>query len=252
MKASRAVVTGSTGIAASCARQLAAEGSLVFLISLEADSCLQLAEELGEAAAGWFAGDLRDELIAEEGFAAAAEALGHFDAVLATAGGSARLLGDGWIHEMTLDAWNASIGLNLSTTFLTAREAIRHMQARGGSLVMTSSVLASAPQPENFASHGYAAAKAAINGLTIALASAYGRDGIRVNSVAPGLVSTPMANRAAQDPTIVAFARRKQPVSQGMLAADDVAAALCWLAGSAGVTGQNFAVDGGWSVTSTS
>jgi NAD(P)-dependent dehydrogenase (short-subunit alcohol dehydrogenase family) len=117
---------------------------------------------------------------------------------------------------------------------------------------MTSSVLASSPQPESFTTHGYAAAKAAISGWTGSLAAAYAADGIRVNTVAPGLVRTPMAQRAAEDPDIVAFAARKQPLAGGLLTAEQVATGLAWFVTADTITGQVLAIDGGWTVTSTS
>jgi NAD(P)-dependent dehydrogenase (short-subunit alcohol dehydrogenase family) len=246
------VVTGSSGIAAACARRLAQLGDEVFVISRDGAKCEALAVSLGKAGAGWFAADLQVESEAVSAFEVADRTLGRIDAVIAVAGGSARRSGDGWLHEMTLDAWDAALRLNLTTMLLTAREAIRHMRARGGALVMTSSVLASAPQPDGFTTHGYAAAKAAISGWTVPLAAAYARDGIRVNCVASGLVRTPMAQRAADDPEIVAFAARKQPIVHGMLTPEQVADAMCWLVGAEGVTGQVVAVDGGWEVTSTS
>ena len=246
------VITGSSGIAAAAARQLSREGHSVFVISRDATDCAELVRELGTHGAGWAAADLQSEEAATTAFADAASALGRIDAVVAVAGGSARRFGDGWAHEMSLDAWYASLSLNLTTMFLTAREAIRHMRTAGGALVMTSSVLASSPQPDGFATHGYAAAKAAISGWTRPLAAAYAADGIRVNTVAPGLVQTPMAQRAAEDPDIVAFAGRKQPLAGGLLTAEQVAAGLAWFVTADTVTGQVLAIDGGWTVTSTS
>lgn len=246
------VITGASGIAAATARQLAADGDRCFIVSRSEASCARLVSSLGSSGGGYFVADLQNESEAEGAFAAAAEALDGFDAVVAVAGGSARRFGDGWIHDMSLDAWNSSLNLNLTTMFLTAREAIRHLRGRGGSLVMTSSVLATSPQPDNFTTHGYAAAKAAISGWTVPLAAAYASDNVRVNTVAPGLVHTPMAQRASEDAAIVDFARRKQPLQKGLLTPDQVADALCWFVRSDGVTGQVLAVDGGWSVTSTS
>jgi NAD(P)-dependent dehydrogenase (short-subunit alcohol dehydrogenase family) len=248
----RVVITGASGIAAATARQLAAEGDHCFIISRSEESCAEVTAELGDFGAGYFIADLQSEPETENAFEAAAKTLDGFDAVVAVAGGSARKFGDGWIHDMSLDAWNASLGLNLTTMFLTARESIRHMREHGGSLVMTSSVLATFPQPDNFTTHGYAAAKAAITGWTVPLAAAYASQNVRVNTVAPGLVHTPMAKRAAETPAIVEFAQRKQPLQHGLLTPELVADALCWFVRAEGVTGQVVAVDGGWSVTSTS
>jgi len=245
------VVTGSMGIAAATASQLSAKGDNVFIVSLDPVSCKELVDSLGDGA-GWFAANLEDEQQAVDAFAAAEECLGKVDAVVAVVGGSARSQGDGWLHDMTLEAWDAALSLNLTSMFLTAREGIRRMRGNGGSLVMTSSVLVTSPQPDNFTTHGYAAAKAAIAGWTKSLAAAYAPDGIRVNTVAPGLVRTSMTQRAEQEANIVTFARRKQPLVRDLLSPDVIAEAMCWFVHCEGVTGQVLSVDGGWEVTSTS
>jgi NAD(P)-dependent dehydrogenase (short-subunit alcohol dehydrogenase family) len=88
-------------------------------------------------------------------------------------------------------------------------------------------------------------------GLSHAVATTYARERIRSNVVAPSLVMTPMARRAANNPDTVAYAERKQPLARGFLQAGDIAAAVAWLCGdaSAQITGQVIAVDGGWTVS---
>ena len=248
----RILVTGASGIAAAASRLLAARGDNVFVVSRDGAKCAALAGELGAGAAGWQAADLTREEATVEAFAAAEAALGSIDGVIAVAGGSARRFCDGWLHNMTLDAWNAALEMNLTTMFLTVREAVRHMRAGGGSIVMTSSVLATSPQADGFSTHGYAAAKAAITSWVVPLAAAYARDRIRINVVAPGLVRTPMARRAAEDEQILAFAARKQPLVGDMLSAETVGQAMLLMLDAEAVTGQVLAVDGGWMVTSTS
>jgi NAD(P)-dependent dehydrogenase (short-subunit alcohol dehydrogenase family) len=122
---------------------------------------------------------------------------------------------------------------------------------RPGSIVVISSVLASHPSPEMFATHAYASVKGSAQSLVLAMASYYAPHGIRVNAISPGLVDTPMSARAASDPTTMAYATRKQPLVKGMIDAADVAsAALFFLSDEArAITGQVLHVDGGWSVT---
>ena len=119
-----------------------------------------------------------------------------------------------------------------------------------GSIVLVTSVLAAHPS-SLFVTHAYAAVKGAEVSLTRAMASFYGKDAIRVNAIAPGLVRTPMAERAATDSTSVLYATRKQPLAAGLLPPEDVAATGLFLLSdeSRYVTGQVIDVDGGWGVT---
>jgi NAD(P)-dependent dehydrogenase (short-subunit alcohol dehydrogenase family) len=86
------------------------------------------------------------------------------------------------------------------------------------------------------------------------MAAAYLRDAIRVNLLVPSLTDTPMAARAAADAAILAYTARKQPLAGPLLDPDEVAAAAMFFLSneSRAVTGQSLAVDGGWSIVSTS
>src|SRR6185312_3705986 len=86
------------------------------------------------------------------------------------------------------------------------------------------------------------------------MAATYINDRIRVNLLVPSLTDTPMATRAASDAHIQAYAARKQPLAGPMLDPDEVAkAAVFFLSDdSRAITGQSLAVDGGWSIVSTS
>ena len=255
------LITGSTGIAEAAALQCAAEDATVFVISRTPDNARGLAERVAAAGgrAGWAAADLTQEIETDAAVNAAIDRFGRIDGLFSVAGGSGRRFGDGPIHQITMDGWDRTLELNLRSQALVARAATRIMLDQAptsvgsrGSIVLVSSVLATSPVPELFATHAYAAAKGAIVALATTMAAAYAANGIRVNTIAPGLTATPMSARAATDPATSEFVRRKQPLLQGFLTADDIANAAIYLLSdeARAVTGQCLAVDGGWSVTS--
>lgn len=247
------LITGATGIAAACARSLAAEGASVFVIARKLEQCEALTDDLASEGLemSWALADLTDEPETEAALAAASEYLPGFDGLVAVAGGSGRRLGDGPLHEVPMEGWLGTNEINGHPTFLAVRGALRAMTGVGGSIVIVSSILASHPVPALFATHAYAAAKGAANALTRSLAAYYAPQGIRVNALAAGLVATPMSQRAADDPATVAYSARKQPLAGGFLDPVDIANAALFLLSdeSARITGQIIEVDGGWGVT---
>ena len=257
------LVTGSTGMAAVAAQRFSAEGAAVFVTSRTEGHCRDLATRI-EAAGGrvaYRAADLTDETEVEGAVGACIEAFGRVDGLFSVAGGSGRRFGDGPIHEVSAEAWDATLTLNLRTQALVCGAVVRRMRDQApnesgtrGSILLMSSVTATDPVPELFGTHAYAAAKGATTALMTAMAATYLADRIRVNAVAPSLTRTQMADRAAADARILAFARLKQPLAGEMLDPDEVAhAAVYFLSDeSRAVTGQLLKVDGGWSVASVS
>ncbi len=254
------VVTGSTGMAASAARAIAAEGGTVFAVSRTAAHLASLEAEIRDAGGRclWHAADLRREEEVQAAFAAFDERMGRLDAVYGVAGISGRRFGDGPIHRATLEGWETVLRANATTQFLVAREAVTRMLAQDpdgsgsrGAVLLMSSALATSPAPGFFATHAYAASKGAVEALARSLAAYYARDRIRVNVVAPSLVATPMSRRAQDDPAILAYLADKQPLARGPIAADAVTATALHLLSSdaAMVTGQVVAIDAGWGVS---
>jgi NAD(P)-dependent dehydrogenase (short-subunit alcohol dehydrogenase family) len=244
------VITGATGMAAAAARRFLAEGARVVVISREPGEEVTVKGPYVRA-------DLTDEKASARAFATARDALGRLDAVFAVAGGSGRPLGDGPLHDVSLQAWDATMALNATTGFLAAREAVRSMRKQRpdddgvrGSIVLMASVSAFDPAPERFGTHSYAASKAAVLGLTKAAAAYYVGEGIRINAVAPATVDTPMAQRAKSDPETLEYLRVKQPLAAGLLEPDDIVDTAVYLCSreSRRVTGQTLVVDGGWTV----
>jgi NAD(P)-dependent dehydrogenase (short-subunit alcohol dehydrogenase family) len=257
------LVTGSTGIAAASAIRFAAEGAEVFVGSRNEAHCRELVAQIVAAggSAAYRPTELTDELQVEKLVDATIDTFRPIDGLFAVAGGSGRRFGDGPIHEVSGDAWDATLALNLKSQALVCREVVRRMRVQEpnesgtrGSILLMGSVTATDPVPELFGTHAYAAAKAATVGLMTAMAATYLADRIRVNALAPSLTRTPMASRAAGDERILAFARRKQPLAGEMLDPDEIAhAAVYFLSDeSRVVTGQLLKIDGGWSVSSVS
>ena len=246
----RVLITGSRGIAAGLAAELAKYDYQIYLLGGDSEDSKSLASELS-AVVGFSAIDLRDESAVEKGFQDAIEKLGGLDHVVSIAGGSGRTFGDGPIENISKLAWEQTLELNLTTAFLTAREAIKYFKGSGGgSLTLTSSVLATSPSPQFFQTNAYAVAKGAINAMVSTLSSSYLTNKIRVNAVAPSLVATPMAKRAAENPEISEFTKRKQPLAPHQLPVNQVVAGYVYLIENKAVTGQVLEIDGGWSTIS--
>ena len=171
----------------------------------------------------------------------------RLDILVNTAGISGRRLGDGPVDECTEGAWDAVLETNLKSVFLCCKHAIPKLRAAGGgAIVNVSSVLGLVGGDVDFATHAYAASKAGIIGLSRAIAVHYARDGIRCNVVAPGLVATPMSERAQHDQTIRARLADLQPLTADFGSPEDVAGAALYLATAGFVTGAVLTVDGGW------
>ena len=247
------VVGGTTGLGLSAARAFVKEGARVVVVGRNEASAAEAQAFLAGSGVA-VAGDAVDSATIDRALDRAESTFGGFHGLYHVAGGSGRRFGDGPAHRLTDDGIRKTLMLNLESLMVSNRAAIaRFLERRQAGVILNmGSVLAGSPSPEFFATHAYAAAKAAIVGFSRSAAACYATRNIRINVVAPGLVETPMAQRAARDEAILAFIRLKQPLDGGRIGRpeDLDGAAVYFLSDeSAFVTGQVLAVDGGWTVS---
>lgn len=247
------IIGGTSGLGLAAAIRCREEGAKLVVVGRDADKTRTAQDILGDGALA-LSGDATNAATIEQAILTAVQNFGGFHGLYHVAGGSGRRFGDGPLHEMTDEGWEKTLHWNLDSVMLSNRAAlqyfVKHQQA--GVLLNMSSVLGYSPSPKYFATHAYAAAKAGIIGFSRSIAAYYAPHNIRVNVIAPGLVETPMSQRAFKDQEIMNFISTKQPLQQGRPArAIDLADTAVYLLSdrSALVTGQVIAVDGGWTVT---
>ena len=233
----RAVVTGGAhGIGRASVEAFVAAGAQVTALDIDATAlaalpCRTLAIDLTDAAA----------------VAAFASGAGEVDILFLCAG----VVETGTILDCDEAAWARSFDLNVTAMYRMARALLPGMVARRAGSIITMSSVASSVRgvPQRFA---YASTKAAVVGLTKAIAADFAADGIRCNAICPGTVATPSLDarmHATGDhaATLAAYTAR-QPIGRLGQAAE-IAALAVYLASDAAAftTGQCHIIDGGWS-----
>jgi len=226
-----ALVTGATGaIGGAIARALEAQGVRVLRHGFRNCDC----------ARGCLKADLRGEKDIEALFLQAEERLHGIDILVNNAGIA---LPQQLITDTTTEQYDDLFALDARGVFLCCRRALPHMiRQKWGRIVNISSVWGTAGGSCEAA---YSAAKAAVVGLTKALARETAPSGVTVNCVAPGAIDTPMNGRLSA--AELAALAREIPVGR-LGTPEDVARAVCFFAGedAAYITGQTLCVDGGW------
>lgn len=253
-------IVGSTGIAGATAKLAAQAGAQIFIASRTEENCRALVEDIRTSGgiAEFCVADQTQVAQVEKAVAACVERFGRIDAAFNVAGISGRRFGDGPLHECTEEGWDMTLNTNTRGMFLFCRAQLNQMLQQTvsenglrGNILNMASVLGFSPQRDFFATHAYAASKGAIISMSRAMASYYAPHKIRVNVIAPSLISTPMSQRAQTNSKILDFMKIKQPLVEDLIPADDVArAALFLLSDEARViTGDVLTVDAGWSVS---
>jgi glucose 1-dehydrogenase len=247
-----ALVTGaSSGIGAGVAKALAAEGANVVInYSSNPEKAEAVLQEIRQKGGEGFIfkADVSDEKQVAEMFQATIRKFGTVDILVNNAG----LQKDARFHDMTLDEWNRVLSINLTGQFLCAREAIREFLKRGvvmersksaGKIICMSSVHEVIP----WAGHAnYSASKGGVMMLMKSIAQEYAPLKIRVNSIGPGAIRTPINHAAWQTPEAYTQLLKLIPAKR-IGESEDIGSAAVWLASddSEYVNGITLFVDGG-------
>jgi 2-hydroxycyclohexanecarboxyl-CoA dehydrogenase len=239
-----AVVTGAaSGMGLAIARHLADAGNRVALLDRDADAARAAAAEIPGVGALGVEADVSDRAAVDAALTEVRAELGPVE-IMVTSAGIDEFVS---FTDITEEAWNRVVAVNLSGTFHCLQAAIPDMLDAGWGRIVTISS-SSAQSGAKRMAH-YVASKGGVIGLTKALAVEYAPNGITVNTIPPGFIDTPMARRAE--------ARGDMPSIDGIAAAtpvrragtpDDIAAACAFLCSDAAgyITGQSLNVNGGW------
>jgi 3-oxoacyl-[acyl-carrier protein] reductase len=233
-----ALVTGATGgLGSAIARALHQQGAVVALSGTRAQVLDQLAGELKDRV-HVLPCDLADKAQVEALVPKSEERMGRLDILVANAG----ITRDNLLVQLSDEAWDEVIAVNLTASFRLARAAIKGMmRRRSGRIIGITSVVAVTGNPGQ---GNYTAAKAGLIGLLKSLAQEYAKRGVTANCIAPGFIATPMTDKLNEKQRDAILAR----VPAGRLgAATDVAAATVFLASEEAsyITGQTLHVNGG-------
>jgi NAD(P)-dependent dehydrogenase (short-subunit alcohol dehydrogenase family) len=244
------VMGGTSGLGLASAKAFISHGASVVVVGRSEHTCRVAASELGPKAEV-ISGDASVPETVQQAIAAFTSRNERIHGLFHVAGGSGRKFGDGPLHELTLDGWNETLRLNLTSVILSNQAIIQYFlkMNMAGSILNMSSVLGYSPSPKYFSTHAYAASKAAIIGFSQSIAAYYASSNIRVNVLAPSLFVTPMSERAATDEKIMQFIKTKQPLDGGRAGhPEDIAGAASFFMSdsSSFTTGQVLSVDGGW------
>ena len=235
-----AIVTGGgSGIGLATAQLFAEEEARVVVFDIQPSNTEALRVDLTAPAE------------VEEAIRSVISRFGRLDILVNVAGGSGRKWGDGPADSCTLEGWDKTLRLNLDSVFYCCKYGLQAMLPRGrGVIVNVASVLGLVGGDEDFATHAYASSKGAVISLTRSIAAYYAPRGIRANVLCPGLIATPMSQRAQESDHIRSRLPELQPLTGEFGSPRDVAQAALYLASaeSSFVTGSVLTVDGGWTV----
>ena len=240
-----ALITGAgAGIGEATAERFIQEGAKVLVADRDADLAASVAARLGDSAQACVA-DVSKATEVRAMVETCVSRFGGLDILFNNAGFGCL----GTVETLEEDAWDALMAVDLKGVFLCSKYAIPHLRARGRSSIINMASTISVVGIKDRAA--YVAAKGGVAALTRAMALDHAADGIRVNSIAPGVIATRYYDRMfEQVPDPVAFRKAleaRSPLNR-MGEPGDIASMALWLASdeSAFATGAMFTVDGGY------
>ncbi len=236
------ITGGASGIGSAIASAMAAKGAVVAVIDINQAVAQAKAEELGNGAKS-FVCDVADPHSVEKVVADVEAAFGHIDIAVNSAG--VVMLAPA--EELSLDAWDKTIAINLKGTFLVCQAAGRAMikAGTGGKIINMASQAGTVAIDQHVA---YCASKFGVIGLSKTLAAEWGKHGITVNTISPTVVLTDLGRKAWDGPRGEAL---KQRIPSGRFAyPEEIAAAAVFLAsnGADMINGADLLVDGGYTI----
>jgi len=245
------IVTGAGGgIGREASIVLANAGANVVVTDIAADRARETLSAVSDAglSAAFFPADLASERDIHALVDHAVKTFGRLDGAYNNAGIEQCALA---LHQLTLEQWDRALRIDLTSVFLCIKHEVTAMLTTGGgAIVNTASSLGQVAIPN---ASEYISAKHGVVGLTRAAAAEYGRQGIRVNAVLPGIVLTPMISRLVEDPQFSAFfqkVKERHPIGRFGQPAE-IGEAVKWLLSDLAsfVNGAAIAVDGGYLAT---
>lgn len=244
-----AIVTGSAaGIGRASARALASEGAQVIIADLNFDGAKETAEMIGDAATPFQFDATKQETIAAL-INFAMQQHGRIDILHNNAAlvGPDAWFTDGSVLTTTVEMWDRAFATNVRSMFLSCKFALPHMVAGGGGSIINMASVGGLHGSKALTAYG--TTKAAVIGLTRYVAAQHGKQGVRCNAIAPGVIQTQQLLDAVPDLPNEAVAAIASPRA-GL--PEDIANLVLYLASdeSAFMTGETLRIDGGGMTTS--
>ncbi len=240
------IISGAaSGMGAATARRFAAEGAKVVVadvLDAEGEAVVAAIRATGGGEARFVHLDVTEEASWRAAVAATVAAYGRLDIGVNNAGISGSKVTD----TMETEAWNRLMGVNATGVFLGMKFEIPELRKSGGGAIVNLSSI-SGNTGQNQIHLGYNASKGAVRILSKSAAVQFGKDGIRINSVHPGLMPPMRTSGATADPVVRAKMLKRVPLGRtGEV--DEVANAILFLASDEAsyVTGAELYVDGGY------